>query len=217
MKFNLCSSSCLRRTHLFSWVAALLLLLTSCHQEINEIDEFELAPALAEEFCGEEGESVDFPMDVSTSGLGDADYGVNIETGPYQSTDCLCKVRNYELIFTDYNPEWALTITDLNGNPVAFDLVVDEETGRAMVLILDPGKLLDQDLSILIHIDNEDEDQDPTLVQAGGLCIVENVIINQGIPIGVNAPLILFDSTTTPLEDPIRMAYIPTSIGGAPY
>lgn len=214
MKFKPCFSSYLRRTHLFSWVAASLLLLTSCHQEINEVDELELALVLANEICGEEGESVDFPLDVYTSGLGDADYGVNIETGPYQSTDCLCKVRNYELIFTGYNPEWTLTVTDLNGNPVAIDLIVDEETGRAIVTILEPGNLLDQDLSILIHVDNEDQDPDPTLVQAGGLCIVENVIINQGIPIGLSAPFIRYAPS---INDSIRMAYIPTSIGGAPY
>lgn len=217
MKLKPCFSSYLPCAHLFSWAAVLLLLLTSCHQEFVGVDDLEVTLARNAELCNEDGDSVDFPLEIYTSGVDDADYAVNVETGPYQSTDCLCKIRTYQFYFTGVNPEWPITITDMDGNPVALDIVVDGESGKAIVTILNPELLLDQDLTVLITFGNGDGELTPTLVQAGGLCIIENVIIDQGIPLGLQAPLILFDSSGSSNGGSMRKAYIPTSIGGAPY
>ena len=198
----------------FAALAVSLFLLPSCHSETHEEVSELLIAADFNSCCP--ADSVDFPLEAEVVETGNSDFEMHLETGTYQLSDCLCEVQNFELTFEGVSPEWPILVLDSRGDTVQVDITVDG-SGMTTISIPQPQDLPGEFLTISIDFGMGENDERPTLVTAGGLCIIENVV---GTIIGQSnqTMAIPYQLTSSPANGPtINRVFIPTSIGGPPY
>lgn len=166
-------------------------------------------PAAAEP-CGDEGDMMWFNIDHGPS-ADPQDYFGTLTTGPFTTDACLCRVNKYEFILEGSYGLSDLNMIDMNRNNVTIDVTGDIH-GNTIVTVPAPYNLPDAELSVyldLLHY--AAPDNVPSLLKAGGLCIVENI---GGT--GTNPPKNVFSPIIVHAQDvfgqPITKAYIPVSM-----
>lgn len=196
--------------------AASLFLLSACNSETSE--EAQAMFAQADSYGCYCGDSVDFPLETHLPEGAEADYEMDVETGSYSLTDCLCEIVDFGFVFSGVDPNWPVVVLDARGDTVDFDITVDL-FGTAYIVIPHPENLPDADLSVSVDFIADGEIPAPTLVHAGGLCIIENVVGTIPDPYlsQLQSTYILTEPPVQNGGDSIRRAFVPAKMGGAPY
>ncbi len=193
---------------------ALIICLASLSGCLNETDVPQTnsdspVPAAAEP-CGEEGDMMWFNIDHGPS-ADPQDYFGTLTTGPFTTDACLCRVSKYEFILEGYHSISDLHMIDMNRNTVTIDVATDV-SGNTVVTVPAPYDLPGAELSVyldLLHY--AAPDNVPSLLKAGGLCIVESIGgTGDDPPVNVFSPIIVHGSDV--FGQPTKKAYIPVSI-----
>lgn len=214
MKLERLFALLLYRLSFFGVLAVSMLLVTSCNFEKAEMAEVVLATDTVTP-C-EPTDSVDFPLATYTFTSGDIDFATVLETGAYQSSDCLCEVEKFLFVFSDVESDWEIVILDAQGDSLDCEIVIDS-TGTAYIFLGNPEDLPDGNLTMFFDFDAGGTDPNPTLEHAGGLCIIENVVGTGTWPLNLTDPYKLMPPHSPPPRDPKVRVFIPTAIGGTPY
>lgn len=171
------SASSLCRFSLLPFLIAAVFFGMGCNHQAAEEAEVILAQTLdptPPNDC-EPGYYVEFPLETETFEAGDVEFETHVETGTYILDECKCLIESFELVFEGMDSTWTLLVLNSAENALDFEVKYDE-SGRAHILIRNPENLPDGNLTVLFDFQGEGEGPGPTLVSAGGLCIVENVI-----------------------------------------
>jgi hypothetical protein len=211
MKLESLFSLRLCRLSVFTVVAVSLLLTTACNSDKTEVADAILAGALV--YPCNTADSVDFPLETQVPESGDMDFVTDVETGPYQLSDCLCEIEEFGFIFQDVDPDWAIIVLDSQGDTLKIELTINQN-GTAYILFPNPEDLPDEHLTMFFDFDSGGDGPSPTLVHAGGLCIIENVVGT-----GDWQTFVLpYKLTHVPAPgDTSTRVFIPSRIGGVPY
>ncbi len=206
---------------LFLSLALLLFTLTAC--EFQEPVSSIPAPEAAKDVrCPSEIRSVDlfFAPHVPSG------YDVTLETGTFYVDNCMCRMLSYQLFVTRLSAEqWGLTV--MPGYSPSFATSVNA-TGTEDILIID-------DLEPIFHyLGNAENGKllakaaaspvlNPTLLRAGGLCIIENYdgsgpgggTVAASPPVGSTATGPIIQMRSGPLPDSYYVVvYVPVGITG---
>lgn len=202
----------------------ILFLIQSCTQEPVPARANEPQPSmlvenptgvLISEHCNEnEGTALTFSLDVEEpmddTGAGgelpvNFDYNIFLgNTPPYNlGIDCICRLSGYAFEFSDLSQVSWIIVTDDTGAPVAFTL-----NGNSIEI--DPSAV-----GVNLFIDFDPGPPTPTLVTAGGFCIVDNVSTPE-------EPKTLYEAYIEHTYSPITMqttkkVYIPVSVATGVY
>ena len=197
------------------FIAFCLLVLVSCDRpELGTDQPIATAPVMGAQDC-ELDRHFWFPLDYTTSnGSSYGEYEMEIQTGVYYNTQCLCRVDKYEIKFSNLPEGTDVIARDMYGEEVNSTLIEPSGLGdETYTLIVHQFEEL-QDAHVSMYVDfDPDPGVLPFVQEAGGLCIVENYG-------GIGFP-------SNPLTQPIReqvdlfppgsgyfdKIWIPTSIG----
>ena len=163
-------------------------------------------------------DSVDFPLDAYTFETGNLDMAVDLETGSYQLSDCMCKIEGFQYVFDGVAPDCNILVITADGDTLDSTQVEISinEFGVATVLLPNPEILTDDRLTVYFVFDAEGDDPKPTLVHAGGLCIIENVVGTVAWNTQtLQTPYVLTQTDVN--GNTLKKIFIPTAIGGMSY
>ena len=161
-------------------------------------------------------DSVDFPLDANTIENGNQDVVTDLETGPYDLADCMCEIDGLLYIFQGVGQDCQILVIDADGNTLdSMEAEVTIENGIATILLPHPEELPDDRLTVSFAFDTGGDDPKPTLIHAGGLCIIENVVGTIAGTTEMQEPFVL--EKTDVNGNTIKKIYIPAAIGGMPY
>ncbi len=147
-----------------------------------------------------------------------ADLAFTLETSshPYTKDSCMCKVKNYDIIFDSLPPlptEDSIEVTDKGGAEIAFRVVDDHEPYQA-IRINRPEELDGANLDV--YINWAPAGYDCSVVQAGGLCIIENLDADEDDILSTTQPYyepyVRVAPPQSAGEDPTKTFFIPSSM-----
>ena len=203
------------RNSLLAGIVISLFFLTACNSEALEISE--ATPVADMDYPCTPDDFVDFPLDAYTMQSSNLDMAVDVETGTYQLSDCMCKVEGFQYVFNGVNPDGNILLITTDGDTLdstEVEITIDAQ-GVATVVLPNPEILPDDRLTVYFVFDTEGDDPKPVLVHAGGLCIIENVVGTIAGITQLQDPFVLEQTDVN--GNTFKKIYIPASIGGMPY
>jgi len=165
--------------------------------------------------CEMVSQEVGFDLDMETRQPNPPSFSIAGTLGGYTSLhnvpsyqlgqNCLCEIQKFELDFSNLPNSSALNLYNDSGDPIQFDPPVSIGNNISRITI---GA---EHLNMGLYISYNQADPSPSLVNAGGLCMVDNVSGPEGSTRSWTTP---YEHETVDDEgQPITLYYIPASTG----
>lgn len=149
----------------------LLIFLSSCQTKDVPAEVAGTTPEAAfakAEPCNQ-GQSSWFPMDPIIPAPDGATFGFDAYTGPYTLGSCACDIEEIRLEFTHIPNPQAIKVYSGGVLIDPSPQIVDN------VIIIDANQLEGGQTEILVYMELSGDDELPSVVSSGGLCIIDNL------------------------------------------